>query len=73
MKNQNQIEIPKQARFKTAIATISCAHFKAGDCVSVQWTGREGQYGTHWFAIHETQNGKLDRPVMPPQAAPWSR
>jgi len=35
------------SHYRTAIASIACAAFKAGDCVSVKYDGRHG--GTHWF------------------------
>jgi hypothetical protein len=52
--------------YKTAYATVSCAKFKAGDCVAVKYSHLTSN-GTLWFEINETQYGKLDYPVMYPE------
>jgi len=45
----------KQEMFKTAKATVSCAHFKAGDIVSLEWSHKLD--GVDWYYIKATENG----------------
>lgn len=62
-----QAELNSKAKlYKTAYATVSCAHFKAGDCVSVQYSSTDYK-GTKWFLIHKTEHGKLPYPVAYPE------
>lgn len=54
----------KEKNFKTAIATIGCSAFAAGDCVSVEFHRRER--GVNWFKIDKTQHGELESPIYYP-------
>jgi hypothetical protein len=39
----------KARLYRTAVARIACAHFKAGDVVGVKYQRTEN--GTHWFEV----------------------
>lgn len=49
--------------YKTARATIGCAHFKAGDIVSVRYWHTNT---AHWFIIEKSEHGLLPNPVVYP-------
>lgn len=67
MKTQVASELPlKETYYKTARATVSCAHFKAGDIVSVKFAGIGGN-GVAWYNIDRTQHGALDQVVAYPE------
>lgn len=55
----------KESFYKTAKATADCAHFKAGDIVSVKFCGF-GDSGIAWYEINQTQHGKLSQTVAYP-------
>lgn len=55
----------KEKLYRTAQATIPCAHFKAGEFVSVKFDGRHG--GQNWYLINRTQNGPLEHLVAYPE------
>lgn len=66
--NTSAKELPKmkkQALYKTAKASISCAAFQAGEYVSVKFD-RTDEKGTDWYLIESSQNGKLASPVAYP-------
>ncbi len=44
-----QIEGAKRTMYRTAQATIGCAHFKANDFVSVEYFGQNNE-GIHYFS-----------------------
>jgi len=52
--------------YKTAFAKISCAEFRAGDCVSVKYTYTASN-GVKWFEITKSQHGPLRCVVMYPE------
>ncbi len=56
--------VKKEALYKTAEATISCASVKAGDIVSVKY--HHTSNGVNWYEIAATQHGELDTPVYYP-------
>lgn len=56
----------KRYHYRTAYATISCAVFKKGDCVSVEYTGPNWQ-GTHFYNIKKSQHGDLPYVVAYPE------
>jgi hypothetical protein len=56
--NQNEL-------YRTARATISCAHFKKGDIVSVKYDGKND--GIDWFNIEASENGPLPHIVCYPK------
>jgi hypothetical protein len=45
----------KQHLYKTARATVSCAEFKAGDYVTVEYMDTVN--GTEWYLIKATEHG----------------
>lgn len=51
--------------WKTAYATVSCAEFKAGDCVAVEYRFTSDT-GVDWYAINRTQHGPTRVTVMYP-------
>jgi hypothetical protein len=57
----------KASMYKTAVATIACAHFKAGDVVSITYDGTRDSDGTRWFTITQSQHGPLPYPVAYPE------
>lgn len=56
----------KESLYKTAKATISCAHFKEGEYVSLQYMGRHGLHGEHWYLINRSEKGPLSVEVAYP-------
>ena len=56
----------KRSLYKTAIATIGCALFPAGEIVSVEWKGPNDN-GTHWYLIAAAGSGPLPYPVLYPE------
>lgn len=54
----------KAAMYKTAYATVSCAYFKAGDCVSVSnpWLGDNGVI---WFDVTKLERGECPTTSYP--------
>lgn len=58
---------PEKAKlYKTAIATIGCAHFPKGAIVSVKydWTATNG---VNWYVIRKTEKGDLPYDVAYPE------
>lgn len=51
------MSIVKAKLYKTAIALISCSHFREGDFVSVKYDSTD-ESGTHYFLV----NGKVIYP-----------
>ena len=59
-------ETSRKAPFwKTAYATIGCAHFAAGDCVAVRYM-HTSEKGTDWYAIDKSEHGYLSQQVAYP-------
>ncbi len=56
----------KAQLYKTAKAAVSCAKFKAGEFVSVEWS-HASTTGTNWFLITRTEHGQLEYPVAYPE------
>jgi hypothetical protein len=56
----------KAKMFKTAYALVSCAHFSAGECVSIQhaYTDKNGK---NWFDIRRSERGQLPYAVCYPE------
>ena len=54
----------KEQLLKTAKATVSCAEFKAGDYVTVEYYATVN--GTVWYLIKATENGPTDCVVAYP-------
>ena len=56
----------KAILYKTAFATIGCAHFSAGECVSVEhdWVDSNG---VKWFTIRRSERGELPYGVAYPE------
>ena len=48
----------KKELYVTAKATVSCAHFKIGEFVSIKFS-HYGNDGKVWYSIDSTQNGPL--------------
>lgn len=55
----------KPKRYKTAKATISCAMFKAGQYVSVEFS-HWGDHGRAWYLIRKSETGPLAQVVAYP-------
>lgn len=52
--------------YSTAKATVSCAEFKAGDYVNVEYYHTDAK-GTVHFKITRSQHGPLANPVVYPE------
>lgn len=60
-----ELQLPKQALYKTAIATVSCKLFKAGEVVNVDYSHRDKD-GLDWYLIEFSQRGELPHSVAYP-------
>jgi hypothetical protein len=56
----------KKCYFKTAKASISCAHFSAGEFVAVKYSYTDGN-GTDWYDIDRSERGALPYKICYPQ------
>lgn len=56
---------PKETLYKTAKALISCAAFRAGEYVNVEFS-HFGDNGYAWYYINQTEKGKLQTTVAYP-------
>lgn len=58
---------PEKAKlYKTAKATIACAHFPKGAVVSVQYDWTD-EIGDNWYLIKRTEKGDLPYDVAYPE------
>lgn len=55
----------KEHLYKTAKAEVACAHFNAGDFVSVEFYGNYD--GRNWFLVRKSQRGDIANPVAYPE------
>lgn len=60
------MSIDKAKLYRTAYATVSCAHFEAGQCVALSNPWRDAS-GKMWFDIAECDHGKLPGVVSYPE------
>lgn len=56
--NSKTEPVRKEEMYVTAKALVSCAHFKAGDFVSVKFS-HWGDNGKAWYLIDKSQHGPL--------------
>ena len=56
----------KEELFKTAIARVSCAAFKAGDFLAVRHY-YVGENGTHWYMVSPTNEGLESSTICYPE------
>jgi len=50
-------------KYRTAFAKISCAEFRAGDCVIVKYS-HTASNGVKWYEVTASQYGPLRRTIM---------
>lgn len=57
----------KRPLYRTAKATIGCAHFTAGEFVAIQYDGQRAINGIHWYLVTRSERGPIDQRVAYPE------